>query len=212
MRDAQHAAITLGVLLDKAGTLELSAEQAEARSVRLSEPHGQLITTILLVFFEAVGLPLAEGSPPRKLIAGMLRQAGRGEVISPDGSLAEQSRSWLRDRVVSSTSPEQFDAEVDELVSKLREAAAVPPAERSPEEVVEGEPVEASRRVLPALPPGGSTEPRELTEMGEPRRVVRAVPPSSAEVSRPGEWLSPRAVLPAVEPSWPWHWGSGPWR
>jgi hypothetical protein len=156
--DAQRAALTMAITLDKSSMLEAAANAAEDRKVRLAGWQAEVIEEIERVYFRAVDLPFSE-----ELMACLLRSVsvstGEGEtarrvvVSAPDDVVeraCEQVREVLRQRWLPRVRAElrsELEAEVRrdverEVRERERRALPVPEEGGSVVEVVEGEVVE----------------------------------------------------------------------
>jgi len=76
-----------------ARSVEASLADAEREGLRLDQARDKLLVTVLERFCEAVGVPFDTGGAVRKLLAELLRQAGRGEPLRAPAALVGEARA-----------------------------------------------------------------------------------------------------------------------
>jgi hypothetical protein len=111
--DAQRAALTFAILIDKSGVLETAAQAAQQRQAKLTEAQAHEMHELLVCLHSTIGTDCPEA---RKLLASLLRQAGAkraGEPFKPDPELAAAARAAVRTRfgiaeVVEAAPPERL--------------------------------------------------------------------------------------------------------
>ncbi len=96
---AQAAMTAAGIALDKLAQLERQIGEADERQVRLSEHQQRIFAGAIKLYFDAVGLPFETGSPPRKLLAELVRQAGRGEPLAASPAHAQRAFADVRHHI-----------------------------------------------------------------------------------------------------------------
>lgn len=156
MGDAQRAAITMAVLIDKSGIMELAAERADEAQARLTEEHGRQIVAVLENVVKDLALPVSPAV--RRLLSARLRGATDGEAI-------EDARREIR---------EHFAAQVE------RERPALPAGEPDPDD---GELVTGTVEEPPARSDGPSEA--ESRARRRPRKPAPAPQPDPAPLPAP---------------------------
>jgi hypothetical protein len=152
--DAQRAALTAAILIDKSGVLESAWQTAEDRHARLEHAAAQQLVAVLRVLFDAIEVPL---SCVRSLLAELLRQADAGEAITPSSDTANAARAAVREHIAREL---RADIERDVRQQSDRPTLELPapepePVEPAASEVVTGEIVDEqpSRRPRTVYPP-----------------------------------------------------------
>ncbi len=184
MGDAQRAALTMAILTDKSGVLELATAEADRRAVRLSEDKGRLIVDVLARTFADMGFSFSESA--RRVAAHYLRQAVAGEPLEGPAPDAERARSET-----SSSTKGRIGG-----LSEFKPKALPPPrpddAETENVVDVEPEPSEAEQNTSEAVPDVGDVFNSEnvpkapTSEPGQKRR------PGPASGTRTMKATSPR--------------------
>jgi hypothetical protein len=164
---AQQAMVSAGIAIDKLAQLEQQLTAAQDRQVRLDGVTAEMVVAVIDLFCRAIGVDQSPAA--KRVLAGLLRQAGAGEILSRPEPASSEAYAAVRSQIG------------EELREKLE-------AELRTRFDLEPVPLE--------LPPAGGTEVRELEELAEPRTIVRTAPePVDAEVVEdepervPGEWL-----------------------
>lgn len=145
--DARNAAVSAGVLLDKARQADEQARVEEEHSSRLAAAEGQLLAAAVTHALEALELGASATAAMRRLIAQLLRQAGAGNPLATPQPEAQAARSAVRQHIA---------AELREELEREFRSRIEPPWR-------------AQRLALPAA----SEAPAEPAPMAGPRRVVR---------------------------------------
>jgi hypothetical protein len=149
--EARNAAAAGGIWADKARGWDELIAAAEQHNVRITEEQMTMVVAVIELYFDAVGLPFAQGSAARRLLAEMLRQAEAGKPVPASPALAEPAYRAVRDAI---------GAELrEEIERELRDR--VEPDWR------------AEQRGLPA--PDAEREAEPVEPMAGPRTVVRTV-------------------------------------
>jgi hypothetical protein len=146
--DAQRAALTMAITLDKSAMLEAGAQAAHDRDIRLRQENAALVAAVFELLLEAIGLRKSQAA--KRCCADLLRQASRGEpmVVSPVDAEAVQAE--LRRRI---------GAELrEEIEREFRDRV---------------EPDWREQRGLPA--PDAEREAEPVEPMAGPRTIVRTV-------------------------------------
>ncbi|HWG85514.1 MAG TPA: hypothetical protein VNT60_08555, partial [Deinococcales bacterium] len=153
--DAQRAALTAAILIDKSGGLERAAAEAQARDVRLSELQAERIASAILGTLEDLGIPA--GAPVRRVLRARLDG-------TPDGEAAERARRDVRDHFEGPLREELARVEVPPEEPERREPLALPPG---PPPHPDGPEAEAAEQAAP--------EPMfPIVRVGRPARPVSA--------------------------------------
>lgn len=89
-RDAQAAALSFAILVDKSGVLEAAAAAAVVvesdRRAQIQTDQAQLLAKVVYVFLEALGVPV---DPARPILGALLRQTSAGEtLVAPPAAVA----------------------------------------------------------------------------------------------------------------------------
>jgi hypothetical protein len=167
VREAKDAALTFAILSDKSGVLEQAAERAAEQQVGLAQAHPEQLVEVVCAFLDALGVPFTDRGPARRLLAGLLRQAGEGAPLAPSPADAKPARQEL------------LEALTVELRERMETAAPAPePRHQQP--------------LLPAPPPphpDGADAERAV------RRREAAGRDQIAEAERTGQ--EPRAPIGA---------------
>jgi hypothetical protein len=148
-------AIATGVLIDKALLLDALVERIEDRQVQLSQAQGQAIGAVIELALGALGVPVTPSM--RAVIADLLQQAGRGDVLAVSPAVGEPARADVRAAMLAderglpapAVDDDQGPAEV-EVVEPAAILADDPEPEVVDAEVVEADPdLEIPRRRRP---------------------------------------------------------------
>jgi hypothetical protein len=130
--DAQRAALTAAILIDKSGVLESAWQTAEDRHARLEHAAAEQLVAVLRVLFDAIEVPL---SCVRSLLAELLRQADAGEAITPSSELASAARAAVREHIARELRQEGKSDRREPVPLELPS----PTDEAEPAEVLDGE-------------------------------------------------------------------------
>jgi hypothetical protein len=96
--DAQRAALTMAITLDKSAMLEAAAQAAQEGQVRLAEADAQRIYAVLKSYFDATGLTFTPAA--RRVLRDLLCQAGTGDELSRPAA-AEDAAREIREQIGS---------------------------------------------------------------------------------------------------------------
>jgi hypothetical protein len=119
-KSPQSLAIATGVLIDKALLLDALVERIEDRQVQLSQAQGQAIGAVIELALGGLGVPVTPAV--RAVVAGLLQQAGRGDVLAVSPAVAEPARADVRAAIMADErglpAPAVDDQEPDDVVTE----------------------------------------------------------------------------------------------
>jgi hypothetical protein len=95
--DAQKAALTMAIALDKSLLLEAAAAAATERRARITQEAADAMVQVMQTFFGAVGLPWQIGGPLAKLLAELMRQTQGGGPLKPSTATVEAARAEINE-------------------------------------------------------------------------------------------------------------------
>jgi hypothetical protein len=112
MADAQKTALSMAILVDKSGVLEMAARQLDDRQAALSEQQARQVVDLIGAVLDDLGVPI--GQAARRVFAAHVR----GDT---DAAAAERARREITEQIGT-----RYVADHPELVERRREPLALP--------------------------------------------------------------------------------------
>jgi transposase-like protein len=216
--DAQRAALTMAILTDKSGVLELAAAQADARRAELAQEDAKLVVELIERVLRDLGIRFHPGSPVAKLFGAYLRD----HVAGAAPETVEAARREVRAQLLADVTTEELAEHLPQLEAGEPQGplALLAPSDDQSEQEAADEMIgpktivrtfrerrsvrNASRRRGSA----GSTRQPDSAEVIEGEIVeghVRRLQPDEADQANPEAEMVPKLDDPYADPStWVW--------